>query len=328
MTTNKSFTNGTEADYHAFNIPIPLEICTATVITLFNLLVIFLYVSMKKGKKKIPNFLMFVQAVVDMYQAVVAWFETIADMLHTTDDFVNAIKTATYAVLFEYSLALCLLTLLVAAIERYLCITKPFFHKRFVTKCRVIYASISVWILSLIAPFCMMYVAEFDGVNLNSSAVVVYSYVFDVIFFLLIVVIITALVLSFKAGRDSMNVGISAQQQQHMSKKRGETLEQIIRKKVRLVVIFSVMLGAFLVSFLPFAIGRLLFDTGMLDTLPVSYQCQLLVICHMVYKGSSFFNPLLTLTLKDDYRKALMNLFVQKSQNARHKSIGKKALKI
>ena len=36
---------------------------------------------MKRSQKKIPNYLMFAQALVDMYQAALAWYETVVEIL-------------------------------------------------------------------------------------------------------------------------------------------------------------------------------------------------------------------------------------------------------
>ena len=261
--------------------------------------------SMKKKKDKIPNYLMFAQATVDFYQAAVAWYETIVDAQDEEDPYVHKMSEITCTMLFEYSLALCLLTLLLASIERYLSIAKPFFHKKFVTKTRTVYGSLCVWVVSLMAPFSLICAAGFDSRKLNSSSVILYSYVFDAILFTVIIVIITTLALSLKIGNDSMNAGIRNQQQCRL-KRTGESVHRMMRKKVRLAIIFSIMMSVFLVSFLPFAIGRLLYDAGLLRNLSMSQQGKILATCHIVYKSSSLFNPLLTLTLKDDYRKVLL----------------------
>ena len=91
-------------------------------------------------------------------------------------------------------------------------------------------------------------------------------------------------------------------------KKNTETLDCMMRKKVRMVVIFSVMMAVFLVSFLPFALGRLSFDAGLFVEWNPTAQYYLLASCLIVYKSSSIFNPLLTLTLKDDYHKSVVLL--------------------
>ena len=96
--------------------------------------------------------------------------------------------------------------------------------------------------------------------------------------------------------------------------KNEESLDIILKKKIRLVVIFSVMMAAFLISFLPYAIGRLLYDTGMLGGLSVTDQFILLSICHIAFKSSSLFNPILTLTLKEDYKKGFSKYFKNISQ--------------
>ena len=312
MNSNTTLINNTYVD-HRHIIPLSVHITAAISITIFNALVIFLYISMKKHKRNIPNYLMFSQAMVDMYQAAVTWYETAVDSLDKTNSFLCTINEVTHTALFEYSLSLCLLTLMLASIERYLSITKPFFHRKFVTKTRIIYGSLSVWAIAILAPICLMLAAQFDQMNLNSSAVILYSYFFDGILFILIVAIITTLALSLKVGKNSMNASINTQKQ-HDKDKSGKTLECFMRKKVRLVVIFISMMAAFLVSFLPFALGRFFNDAGLLNGLSVSHQYKLLATCHVIYKSSSLFNPILTLSLKDDYRKRLSKYCTRRSR--------------
>ena len=305
MKINTTCINNTYID-HSHIIPLSVHITTAISITFFNAVVIFLYISMKKRRRTITNYLMFSQALVDMYQAAITWYETAVDILDENNSFGSAINEVTYSALFEYSLSLCLLTLMLASVERYLCITKPFFHRKFVTKTRIIYGSLIVWATAILAPLCLLLVAQFDHKNLNSSAVILYSYIFDGLLFVLIVAIITTLALSLKAGKSSMNASINTQRQ-HYTDESDERLECFITKKVRLVVIFSSMMGVFLISYLPFAIGRFLNDAGLLNGIPLPHQYQLLVSCHIIYKSSSLLNPILTLSMKCDYQKLLVN---------------------
>ena len=107
-----------------------------------------------------------------------------------------------------------------------------------------------------------------------------------------------------------MNNRINTQKQTNANK-RGGTLAGITRKKVRLVVILSFMMAVFLASFLPFSVGRLLYDAGLLKDLSASRQYNLIASCHIVYKSSSLINPLLTLSLKDDYGNLLVKYFTR-----------------
>ena len=195
---------------------------------------------------------------------------------------------------------------MLAATERFLCITKPFFHRKYVTKSRVVHVSLFLPLISTVPPITLLSVAGFQQMNLNNFGVIIYSHVFDATIFFLIIAISGALAWSLKVGRASMNSGISAQKQ-HMrlskTAKNEEILDGLMKGKVRLVLILSTMMAVFLVSLLPFAIGRLLYDTGVLSSWSPTNQYIMLCACHVFYKMSSLFNPLLTLTSKDDYRK-------------------------
>ena len=62
-----------------------IHLSVATFITLLNSLVIFIYINMKRKRKKIPNYLMFAQALVDLYQGCIAWYEAVIHILVSLD---------------------------------------------------------------------------------------------------------------------------------------------------------------------------------------------------------------------------------------------------
>ena len=128
---------------------------------------------------------------------------------------------------------------------------------------------------------------------------------------ILISFIIGTLALSLKAGKDSMNEGIKNVHNStpNLTQKTEKTLDCLMKKKVRLVVIFSVMMAVFVVSFLPFAVCRLMYDTGMFASWSSVDQFKLLSMCHIMYRISSLINPLLTLIMKEHYRNKVVELF-------------------
>ena len=91
--------------------------------------------------------------------------------------------------------------------------------------------------------------------------------------------------------------------------KTGMQLNSVMRKKLRMVVIFSIMMAVFTLSFLPFAVGRLLFDAGILQLLSPMNHFKLWSLCHIVNKSCAVINPLLTLLLKEHYHNWIKRLF-------------------
>ena len=59
-----------------------------------------------------------------------------------------------------------------------------------------------------------------------------------------------------KVGNDSMRRGIDTQQKLQTTSKTEATLDYFMKKKLRLVVIFIIMIVNFMIAFLPFAVGR------------------------------------------------------------------------
>ena len=77
-------TQPSNSTLHLHNIPLAIHISLATVITLPNGVVILVYISLRKKRDKIPNYLMFAQAIVDLYQGAFTWYEALLDVVNKT----------------------------------------------------------------------------------------------------------------------------------------------------------------------------------------------------------------------------------------------------
>ena len=97
-TTTNTSVNSTTDVHHNHPVPLLGHITVATLITVFNTTVILIYCSMRRKVNTISNYLMFAQALVDMLLAVVAWYETVIDVLDVdAGNVMNLLYAGVYA---------------------------------------------------------------------------------------------------------------------------------------------------------------------------------------------------------------------------------------
>ena len=254
----------------------------------------------KKGK--ISNYLLLNQAFTDLYIGLTMWYDM--GVSGTNNNLLLLIKSA----LMEYSLTLSLATLLLGAVERFLGITKPYLHKSYVTFHRLMCATSTVWCVSLLTPIVLLSLMCFDAVHhFDHPHVVVYSYVFDSVMLATILLVLTILLLTLKVANSSctLQATLGKTHGSALLRQRKKTVNE--RKKVRLVVIFIIMMVGYVLTFLPLMIGRLLYDAGALETLSDHEETLLVTLLHCFYKSSALLNPFLTMLRKQDYRITLCN---------------------
>lgn len=285
-----------------------LQITEATGMAIANLLIIMSYCMMGKRRNKIQNILLLAQSITDFYNCGTVWYEVGVNVTAPHQIQWLRIFLLLNNGLLEYSLTLSLCTLVVCSIERYLAIVKPMFHKRHVTKRRVVYSIVAMWVVSFIPVLILLFLMNFSVRNQNLEQVVLYSYVFDAIMFLIIIVVIVLLLVTLSKAKSSCEL----REQHYKNIVRPEKIaikKKMYKKRVRLTLLFLVMLITYIATFIPLIIGRILFDTNIIDALSLYDKIVLLGVCQLLYKSSALVNPCFTLIIKDDYRRIVSGLF-------------------
>lgn len=284
-----------------------LQIAQAIFIIVTNFSVILLFNKLKNDKQnKIPNYLLYCQSIADLCPALVTILEA---MYHEVQDSQPAspkllILYLIYIAVLEYSLILALSTLVLGAVERYICITKPFYHRSKITKYHVKHATIMIWIFSLIPPCLLLTLMNFKAGKVAEEplSVRVYSYIFDFIMLCLIIYTVVMLMFTLKVAKSSRKKHRQLTQQPKTSK-----------RDMRVVLILILMTFVYIATLLPFTIGRVLYDSKLLTKLTYNQQTIFTAVCHSFYKASALFNPFATMFLKQDYFK-LLKVFLKINQ--------------
>lgn len=311
MQSNDSFydSNQTSCFIQIAEIFIRIQISEGTVMTCANLLVALLHAFMiQVNRKKIPNFLLLSQSCTDLYIAMCLWFELLLNggLLEETmsKEWQNLVNVA----LLEYSLVLSIGTLFLGAIERYLSITKTYFHKRYITLVRMVYATIFIWIISLLPTVILLWLMDFNAKNIGYRSVIIYSFVFDALMLLLISYVLFTLLITLNAARSSCSHQLQLTINYSSPERRRVSADVAKKKSIRLLVIFISMIISYIVTYLPILIGRVLYDSGELSSLHFCDQTIFAYMCHVLYKFSALSNPFLTIILKGDYRMTLYRI--------------------
>ena len=260
-----------------------LQAITAVTGIIMNTFVTFFFIKDPSIRKRIPNILVFSQAIVDLNNCLTYGLPNAVNLFRATVQrqqvkyqYILSLSTATLTV----SSSIFIFTLIAA--ERYLSVTKPLWHKATVCKKHIWITILISWILSFTLAGIRVYTTL-----VRQSHVYVYD-IFYLVFLLcmsvILIFIVTVLfILTFLAARRSLSCAPSE----------STDFELIVKQKVRLTKMFLLMFIAFIFSFVP--IPFIMVKGG-------HYQCVLMQILLLPICLTSVFNPGLILYLKKEFR--------------------------
>lgn len=286
-------------------------IIQGTASSFLNITVIAVYFRMGNPRKKFPNYMLLCAAFSDLLICALTWIAYVLSAINDSgDEILFDRMSLTNIALIEYSLSLCLGTLFLSALDRMLSVINPLRHRNMMMKRNVKCVTLIVWMVSAIPPFIRLGMADFKMDNLYNDKGRIYNYVYRSILMMFIFVVIVILAITCirvsQVIRNPMNT-VSTK------KKSDDGSQMSVHKRNRRVIkIFIGMIVAFSVSFLPITFVMFLHDAKKLN-LKHLQLLKLIVSCDVLYLASSVVNPLITLTLKEDYRRVFMRMFRRKN---------------
>ena len=288
-----------------------IELMQATVITCANTLLVVIYLMFRPLQRKNGNYLLLCQALADLYIGALLWFEIVA--FNWASNKHRHILHVVYTGMLEYSFVVCMGTLLVSALERYVSITRSVYHKQNITVNRLQRVTMLLWVVALIPVMCLLGVMQFDMKQANSSSVKRYSYLFDA-FVLLIITVIASVLWKSLRHANSINKNNSFQRDTEDYMDLSNAKSKVLIKDTRLVKLFIATMAIFILTYIPIFIGRLIYDTGGLDNLSYIEHVVLVNTCHVLYKFSAICNPVMSLLVKKDYRDKIRSCLLRKRE--------------
>ena len=220
--------------------------------------------------------------------------------------------TVTTTALGQSSVFLALGNLLLTSTERFLALHKPFLHRRRVTMRKIIITTVGMWIFSF-GPTIIYLTSQSDPLVPHEDLELPWRAVRMPIVLSGVLIVLLILTLTYRTIMKSIG---EAPKRSTGQAGRGnlDMLLEAHRKDSRMMKIFLSMATIYVISYLPQAIVELLLWAHVrLANEFHQYLLQNVVFC--LYICSAFFNPMLTLALKDDYRKSARMLFKMKFEH-------------
>ena len=287
-TANQSYFSTFNFIYDLILVVFGISIVTA------NLIILIIYCKRRRLRRKSANFLLFNQALVDFFQGTV----TNGITVFGNEEFVAK------QIIYQFSIALSLHTIVLVSIERYIFILRPLFHKRVVTNFRMRIAVIFSWLSSLVwIPFRVAHLTDSD-IDLKSY-IIYYIAISDAIFFVLIMLMTYIHISTFRAVRRFIQSRYKkiANLSQRKSRSQQERLKlRHHERELRVTKIFISMFIAFIISYLPLFVTGLIHISGVSATF-TPHELNYMSLDVIFYFCNCLFNPIVTLWYKEDYKR-------------------------
>ena len=271
-------------------------ICLGVAIIFSNITVILIYISAKNSlRRKTANLLLCNQAVVDLFHGAVTNGITIF----------GKSQFLAMQIIYQFSMALSLHTVVLVSVERYLFIVKPLFHRQSMTQVRMRYAVAISWLSSILwIPFRLLHFMDPKNKINWRQYTIYYVAISEAVVFFIILAVIYSYVASYRTVRKFLhrryhNIKDSLTERDVEGREKSNTTQSM--KEIRITKIFTSMFIAFIISHLP------VFVTGLVH-ISVSSSAytpllrKIMTLDFTFYLFNCLFNPIVTLTYKEDFK--------------------------
>ena len=274
-----------------------VQIVLASIGIILNLLVFGIYRHRKQIQNKIGNILLVSQAIADLFNTAVyaipsgiLYLGFLENYDNTNEDDEKVLLIAIDS-LFYFSIYSSVWIFMIIAICSYLSIVKPMWHKRNVTKGRILKMLFVVFVVAFlcggITSFCRLLYIRY---SMNYAIIALCG--------VWIVAISVLFTLSYSKARKCLQRKNIAQTNNIDLSSSSEANKHyhIDKKMLRLTLIFFAMYGVFLLAIVPSIVNMALWlIKGRRTWIPS-------MIAIVLFTATSIINPVLTLTLREDFR--------------------------
>ena len=228
-------------------------------------------------RKKVPNILLCNQAVADIFNCGVYGISNAMNLLfnlHAVDHYIKMYTPYIVFLSLPMTISSSVFMYLIIAMERFLSISHPLWHRVHVRKKRIWISIVTVWILSiLMSTMCITCIIAQNCEFVVSVLLILLGVIVAVITMLFIITFI-------KAFQVINNPPTESNQ---------DTESSSLRKQLRLTIVFFIMFAAFALVYIPLTV---LLQIDAVD----------LVIPYTLLTLTSVLNPILTLSFKKELR--------------------------
>lgn len=282
-------------------------------VMLGNTSVFITYYRMKTDlKKKLPNFLLLHQAIVDFFIAVctVPYVFCFADHCLTSTFYTNKFFS-------EYTIYLAVGTLIVCTTERFLCVQHPMYHHAYATKGKIAQVLAFTWLITLIPGF-----VHISHVLHTSTRLWAYYITNAVVLLLGVSIVFGLLVATYHVISQSINNKIAeakmSGESMYMDRIASRRIAKEERKLNMTIRVFLLMAVIYTLTILPSITGQII-----TESLRLPRQTNFVVkrSLYLFYMASSLVNPFLTLKFKADFTNTVRECFRKRNSKAMSRPI-------
>lgn len=278
-------------------------IITKITTLVFNAMVIIAYIKMKKQtKNKAANIFLLNQACADLSSILPSMLWS---LFAFTTDFHHLDKE--YKIFFLFTSFVIIGSILVTTLDRFFHVKSPTLHHKVGGKFQVVVSILVAWILPIIPTVAYTaFVPRNNIVDEFKFARVVFS-----ILLILVCVIVGLLFMTYQILRASVNQRITEIVASPISDHKEDNIMKEHSKERRLILILFCMAMAYAATILPHIIVVLV--TLHYRQLELHYSIVFWQrITYMVYTLSATVDPLLTIFLRSDFKRAKYWLLLRK----------------
>ena len=277
----------------------PIILCIATCI-----LIIITYISFENVRKcAIPNWFLLNQALVDSLIAIESIMYTIPTISTLVDGNHGIYVNITTAIEL-YSVILALGVLILITADRFIALCFPFFHRNQVTIQRVVSITVMWWFIALAPSVFYVLHYHYHGDD-DRSTLDTFFMVGSSLILAGILLVLLFLYFTYRSIRRSHVRRISSdalRTTQWSSRRNHIIISEQQQKQRRLFKLFLLISVVYIISYIPGVVIRVVNYTGVVGNTMRDIELE---VAFIVYMCSALFNPILTLSIKDDFKKKM-----------------------
>ena len=294
-----------------------LYTCLSVTIVSLNCLVILIFAFMSKLRSKIPNYLLFIQASVDLCYGIKITLDLIPAYQSTYELAMNRYYNITKTFLGDMITYIAIGNLIMTSVERYIALHKPLYHRRSVTRCKIICGTVILVIMSTIPSGVFAYMNDPIRISHFDNSLLGF-YIFDNSLIIGgIIVVLTVLIMTYYTIHQSVKTKVADAKSNldtNLTKSRHylNTILAEHKKDSRVIRLFLTIALVYMVTYLPTCIFNIITKCGGGQDMTYISLLRLQISLFALHCAPAVFNPMLTIVLKHDFQDPMKRYFTKR----------------
>ena len=253
-------------------------------------------------KSKIPNKMFFIQSITDIIVSISLTLDSILLKINNLSELSENFFT-TLHFLYQYSVVLTVIILLLITIERFIAIKFPFQHRTFITANVIRNILVYIFLSSSIPGIVF---ATYCYLSRDRSLLITFGIIMPSIGLAIIITVYTLILISFYTIKKSIDARIHRQEESTSTSNR-QIIVKERKKNIRIVIILFTMCTIYSITYLPLIVYNIYLFTTERN---MGFNGHIFRnAINLLYYISALLNPLITTFFKEDYKHTLLKCF-------------------